>query len=89
MGDKKKGGTGFGPILKALREEAGLSQQALADLAGMNVFGVAKLEQGVAEPRWETVLAISKALGRPVGDFVQPEGDPTPEEPERPAGKRK
>ncbi len=53
----------FAEKLKRLRESAGLSQQQLADRAGMNRFGVAKLEQGVREPSWATVQVLAKALG--------------------------
>jgi transcriptional regulator with XRE-family HTH domain len=63
MGKKKDAGTGFGVILKRLREEAGLSQAALAEKAGMNLFGVAKIEQGLREPGWATVLKLTVALG--------------------------
>jgi transcriptional regulator with XRE-family HTH domain len=63
MSKKKGAGTGFGVILKRLREEAGLSQAALAEAARMNVFGVAKIEQGVREPGWGTVLKLAAALG--------------------------
>ena len=60
---KKERGTGFAAALKRLREEAGLSQAALADRAGMNVFGIAKIEQGLREPGWATVLKLAGALG--------------------------
>jgi transcriptional regulator with XRE-family HTH domain len=60
MGRQK--GSGFGVVLKRLREEAGLSQAALAEKAGMNVFGVAKIEQGLREPGWATVLKLAGAL---------------------------
>jgi DNA-binding XRE family transcriptional regulator len=62
----KQGGwpsTGFGGRLRKLREEAGLSQQQLADLAACNRFTVAKLERGTQEPAWPLVLALAKALG--------------------------
>jgi transcriptional regulator with XRE-family HTH domain len=55
----------FAAKLKRLRETAGLSQPQLAERAGMNRFGVAKLEQGVREPSWATVQALAKALGVP------------------------
>lgn len=54
---------GFGARLKELREQAGMTQQQLADAAGMHRFGVSKLEQGLREPSWATVRAICKALG--------------------------
>jgi transcriptional regulator with XRE-family HTH domain len=60
---KKERGTGFAAALKRLREEAGLSQAALAEKAGMNVFGIAKIEQGLREPGWVTVLKLAAALG--------------------------
>ncbi len=63
MGRQKETGTGFGVALKRLREQAGLSQAALAEKAGMNVFGVAKIEQGLREPGWATVLKLAAALG--------------------------
>jgi transcriptional regulator with XRE-family HTH domain len=60
---KKQQPTGFAGRLKQLREAARLTQEQLADLAGMHKFGVAKLEQGLREPAWPTVLALAKALG--------------------------
>ncbi len=68
---------GFAGRLKELREQTGLSQAELAELAGMNRFGVAKLEQGVREPSWATVQALARALGVEVGEFVVPD-DPPP-----------
>jgi transcriptional regulator with XRE-family HTH domain len=53
----------FAGRLRELREAAGLTQGTLAERAGMNKFGVAKLEQGVTRPSWETVVALCKALG--------------------------
>lgn len=63
MGTKGGDATGFAKALKRLREQAGLSQAQLAEKAGLNVFGVAKLEQGVREPGWSTVLKLASALG--------------------------
>jgi transcriptional regulator with XRE-family HTH domain len=53
----------FAKKLQQLRDNARLSQADLAKRAGMNVFGVAKLEQGVRQPTWATVQAIAKVLG--------------------------
>src|SRR5262245_30526130 len=52
----------FGQKLKEVREKAGLTQAALAEQAGLHVFGVAKLEQGLREPSWATVRALAHAL---------------------------
>jgi DNA-binding XRE family transcriptional regulator len=59
---KKATPTGFAQCLKKLRESAGLTQQQLAEKADLYQFSIAKLEQGVQEPTWPTVLALAKAL---------------------------
>jgi len=74
---------GFAGRLKELREQSGLSQAELAEAAGMNAFGVAKLEQGVREPLWATVQALARALGVEVGEFVVAD-DPPPAKDKRP-----
>ena len=71
---------GFGARLKELREQAGMTQQELADAAGMHRFGVAKLEQGIREPSWATVQALCKALN------VSCEAFQVAAEPREPAG---
>ncbi|HVS40137.1 MAG TPA: helix-turn-helix transcriptional regulator [Gemmataceae bacterium] len=53
----------FAVRLKALREGAGLTQEQLADKAGLHLGAVFKLEQGVREPTWATVQALAHALG--------------------------
>jgi transcriptional regulator with XRE-family HTH domain len=70
--------TGFGARLKALREAAGLTQAALAERAGMHRFGVAKIEQGLREPGWETVLALARALNVSCSAFEAPPDAPAP-----------
>jgi transcriptional regulator with XRE-family HTH domain len=72
MGGHTRGdGTGFGAKLKELRERAGLSQAQLAEKAAMNVFGVAKLEQGQRDPSWASVLALAAALGVDCSAFAE------------------
>jgi transcriptional regulator with XRE-family HTH domain len=77
--------TGFAQRLRELREAAGLTQQQLAERAGLYQFSVAKLEQGVQEPTWPTMLEPAGALGVEVGAFV-PEGRARPA-PKRPRGR--
>lgn len=60
----------FAERLKELRAGSGLSQQALADRAGMHVQAVAKLEQGLREPSWATVQALATALDVGVEAFL-------------------
>jgi transcriptional regulator with XRE-family HTH domain len=54
---------GFAARLRELREGAGLTQAQLAERAGVHKLTVAKLEQGIREPSWATVLVLSDALG--------------------------
>jgi transcriptional regulator with XRE-family HTH domain len=65
----------FAARLKALRGAAGLTQEQLADAAGMHKLGIAKLEQGLREPTWATVQALARALGVTCLDFVAKEGE--------------
>jgi transcriptional regulator with XRE-family HTH domain len=74
----------FAGRLKELRERAGLTQQQLAERAGMNKFGIAKLEQGKTKPWWESVLALANALGVTPNDFTSPPSARTDTKPGRP-----
>src|SRR6266511_884433 len=80
----------FGRTLKAVREKAGLTQAALAEQAGLHVFCVAKLEQGLRAPTWASVRALAHALNISVEVFdVEecPENPPTPSVGKQSAGK--
>jgi transcriptional regulator with XRE-family HTH domain len=72
-----KGDKAFGSRLRALREGAGLTQAELADAAGMVPNSLARLERGVSQPSWETVVRLAAALGVEVGEFVVQEDDDT------------
>ena len=74
----KKTTTGFAGRLRLLREAAGLTQQQLADKAGLNRHGLAKLEQGVGEPHWPTVITLAKALGVTCEAFMDGEAESSP-----------
>jgi tetratricopeptide (TPR) repeat protein/transcriptional regulator with XRE-family HTH domain len=55
---------GFGGLLRRLRREAGLTQEELAEAAGLSVRAVAYLERGaVTSPQRETVRLLAGALG--------------------------
>jgi transcriptional regulator with XRE-family HTH domain len=77
---KKAEPTGFGAKLKAVREAAGLTQDQLAEKAGLYKFSIAKIEQGVREPTWSTVQALAKALGVDCTAFQVEEAGPVEEE---------
>jgi transcriptional regulator with XRE-family HTH domain len=79
----KKVSTGFAQRLKALREARGLTQIQLAEAAGLNLHGLTKLEQGVGEPHWPTVLALADALDCKPNDFIGQAGESEGVEPRR------
>lgn len=61
----------FGRRFKALREAAGLSQQAVAQRAGVSLSVVFQIEQGKKkDPKLSTVAALADALGMTVGELA-------------------
>jgi DNA-binding XRE family transcriptional regulator/tetratricopeptide (TPR) repeat protein len=65
--------TPIGPRLAGLRRARGLTQEQLAESAGLSVDTVRKLEQGAK--RWaklETLTALAHALNASVGELVDP-----------------
>ena len=56
-------GTSFGTLLRQLRSAAALSQEELAERAGLSVRGISDLERGARQaPRLETVRLLADAL---------------------------
>jgi transcriptional regulator with XRE-family HTH domain len=53
----------FNTRLKELREQAGMTQEAVARAANLSSSTIAKLEQSDISPTWDTLQAIAKALG--------------------------
>lgn len=54
--------TAFGEILSAARQEAGLTQESLAHLAGLDRTAISQLERGEAAPRLESIVRLAGAL---------------------------
>lgn len=53
----------FGKRLKELRDGAGLTQQALAEAAGLSKDAIYSIEAGKRRPTWDTAIALAGALG--------------------------
>jgi putative transcriptional regulator len=62
---------GFARKLRATREEHGLSQERLSELAGLNWATVYRLEEGEREPRLSTILSLAKALDMSGSDLIR------------------
>src|SRR3954451_16490683 len=54
--------SGFGTLLRRHRVAAGLTQEALAERAGLSVYGIQKLEAGTTHPYRHTGLRLLAAL---------------------------
>ena len=54
----------FGKRVKQLRKQAGLSQEELAERAGISVDFVSLVERGINAPSFETLERLCEALGR-------------------------
>jgi len=53
----------FGPAIRHYREEAGLTQEELAEMAGLNRSYVSELEQGRETEQMRRILRLLKLLG--------------------------
>jgi transcriptional regulator with XRE-family HTH domain len=58
--------------LKAMRERKALTQQELADRAGINRVTLARIETGGAEPYPATVRKLAEALGVEPAELMEP-----------------
>ena len=55
---------GFGPLLRQLRDDAGLTQEELAEAASLSPRSISDLERGInATARKQTARLLADALG--------------------------
>jgi transcriptional regulator with XRE-family HTH domain len=59
--------TEFGRHLRKLREERGLTQEELADRAGMHFTYVGQIERGIRNPSLVNLHKLAKALNISAG----------------------
>src|SRR5881409_958581 len=60
--------TRFGDLLRHFRQAAGLTQQELAERAGLSVHGIQKLERGATHPYRDTAQRLIVALQHEADD---------------------
>lgn len=53
-----------------MRAERGATQQRLAETAGITVAHLSKIERGLTNPTWGTVVALAGALKVTVADLA-------------------
>jgi len=60
----------LGERFRLARQQVGLSQMELANLAGLNVANYGKLERGAGNPTFDTIIRLATVLGRDPADFL-------------------
>jgi transcriptional regulator with XRE-family HTH domain len=60
----------FGNVIRRRREAAGLSQEALADEAGLHRTYISLLERGLRTPTIEVVRQLAEALATTMADLM-------------------
>lgn len=53
----------IGETIRFFREQAGLSQEALAEQAEIHSTEISRLENGIRNPKWETMKRLARGLG--------------------------
>ncbi len=60
----------LGEAIRLARVERGLSQEQLADAAGVHVTHLGGVERGVRNPNYATIVKLARALGVTPGTIV-------------------
>jgi transcriptional regulator with XRE-family HTH domain len=58
----------FGAALRAVREQQGMSQRALADAAGLHRTTLSAIERGRRDPTFVTLVKLRRGLGDGLSD---------------------
>ncbi|MDO8531873.1 MAG: helix-turn-helix transcriptional regulator [Dehalococcoidia bacterium] len=66
----KAGRQKLGGRIRTLRKSAGMTQGALAAATRIGRVTLVRIENGEQSPRIETLIALSRALGRPVAELL-------------------
>lgn len=61
----------FAAHLKKLRKQKGLTQELLADQAGLDLSHIAKMETCKRNPRLSTLVAIAYAMNIPLSELTK------------------
>jgi transcriptional regulator with XRE-family HTH domain len=68
----------FGQRVQSLREQAGLTQERLADQIGRSVDTISNIERGANSTRVETAARIAEALGVALPELFEFNVEPEP-----------
>ncbi|HEX2391812.1 MAG TPA: helix-turn-helix transcriptional regulator [Solirubrobacterales bacterium] len=71
MRQSRRPQAGLGAAIRQLRVKRDLTQEVLADKAGITVRALSQIETGNANPTWATVRDIAAAVGASVGEVAR------------------
>jgi len=71
MGGPDQPQPALGEAVRQLREKRGITQERLAQDAGLTTGTVSLVERGRSNPAWGTVKALAKALDVSVGELAK------------------
>ncbi|HZV73073.1 MAG TPA: helix-turn-helix transcriptional regulator [Conexibacter sp.] len=60
----------FGRVIRRARRDRDMSQEALADAAGLGAKHVSEIERANRDPRLTTILKLARALGLSPGELM-------------------
>lgn len=60
----------FGKLIREWREDRGMSQETLADAAGLHRTHISLIERGQRSARLETIYRLANALGIQPADLM-------------------
>jgi len=66
----------IGSRIRGLREAAGMTQEEMSSRAGIGRVTLVRIEKGEQSPRYETLVALSRALGLPLGELLLADSAP-------------
>lgn len=61
----------LGAAIRELRDKTGMTQEAVAQKAGITVAHLSGIERGHANPSWGAVMAITDALNASIVDIAR------------------
>jgi XRE family transcriptional regulator, regulator of sulfur utilization len=71
MQQSRRSQPGLGKAIRKLREKQKLTQEDLAEAAGLTVRTLSQLETGNGNPTWATVGDIGRALGVSISELAR------------------
>lgn len=71
MGPSEQPQPALGKAIRQLREERGVSQEALAHAAGVTSGTLSLIERGLSNPTWGTSKGIAEALDVSIAELAR------------------